>query len=103
NFEYDVLPISILHHLAQRGAQIVVIVNPLAPPLEAIAGVVCSRVYPLSKHFAAIDLMITNAGYNSFHECVYAGIPTIFVPNEAPEMDDQTLRASFAHTAHLGL
>ena len=46
--------------------------------------------------------MITNAGYNSFHECIYGGVPTIFVPNEAPEMDHQHLRAAYAHSTGLG-
>jgi UDP:flavonoid glycosyltransferase YjiC (YdhE family) len=47
--------------------------------------------------------MIVNAGYNSFHECVFGGVPAIFVPNEAPEMDDQHLRAAYARSTGLGL
>ena len=47
--------------------------------------------------------MITNAGYNSFHECVYGGVPAIFVPNQSPEMDDQHLRATYAYASGLGL
>ena len=65
-------------------------------------GVIRRSLYPLSRHLAAFDLMVTEAGYNSFHELVFAGIPTIFVPREDPEMDDQTLRARFAASAGLG-
>jgi UDP:flavonoid glycosyltransferase YjiC (YdhE family) len=60
-------------------------------------------LYPASNYLGAIDLMVTNAGYNSFHECVYGGIPAIFVPNESPEMDDQQLRATYAYASGLGL
>ncbi len=47
--------------------------------------------------------MVTNAGYNSFHECIYGGVRTIFVPNEAPEMDSQYVRAAYAEGAGVGL
>ena len=60
-------------------------------------------LYPVSDYLGAIDLMVTNAGYNSFHECVYGGVPAIFVPNESPEMDDQHLRATYAYASGLGL
>ncbi len=44
----------------------------------------------------AADLVVSAAGYNSFHECLYHGIPAIFVPQMAPYMDDQTRRARAA-------
>ena len=63
----------------------------------------CRTLYPVSDYLGAVDLMVTNAGYNSFHECVFGGIPSIFVPNQAPEMDDQHLRATYAYASGLGL
>ncbi len=42
------------------------------------------------------DLTISAAGYNSFHEFLYNGVPTIFVPQIAPIMDDQEARANAA-------
>ena len=90
--------------MLDRGVQLVQIDNPLArPPETEISGVVRRSLYPASNYLGAIDLMVTNAGYNSFHECVYGGIPAIFVPNESPEMDDQQLRATYAHACGLGL
>lgn len=44
----------------------------------------------------AADLVISAAGYNSFHECLYHSIPTIFVPQTAPFMDDQERRSRAA-------
>lgn len=42
------------------------------------------------------DLVVSAAGYNSFHECLYNAVPTIFVPQMAPYMDDQKRRAQAA-------
>ncbi len=45
---------------------------------------------------AAADLVITAAGYNSFHEVLYNRIPAIFVPQMSSFMDDQRARARAA-------
>ncbi len=44
----------------------------------------------------ASDLCISAAGYNSFHELLYAGVPSIFIPQSAPYLDDQERRARAA-------
>ena len=44
----------------------------------------------------AADLTISAVGYNSFHEAMYHRIPTIFVPQVAPFMDDQERRGRAA-------
>ncbi len=44
----------------------------------------------------AADLVVSAAGYNSFHECLYNAIPAIFIPQMAPFMDDQARRARAA-------
>ncbi len=104
NFNYETLPDLLVKELAARDLQVVRIRNPLArPPDNEWPGALSCGVYPIASCLNAIDLMITNASYNSFHECVYGGVPTIFVPNESPEMDDQHLRAAYADAAGLGL
>jgi UDP:flavonoid glycosyltransferase YjiC (YdhE family) len=104
NFDYEALPELLVSELMRRNFQVVNIANPLARPQEkAWPGVVNSTLYPIADCLSAIDLMITNAGYNSFHECIFGGVPSIFVPNESPEMDDQQLRAAYADAAGLGL
>ncbi len=45
---------------------------------------------------AASDFIISAAGYNSFHEAMYNRIPAIFVPQNAPYLDNQTARAEAA-------
>lgn len=77
------------------------IANPLAPVQDSLDQVEERSVYPLAKYSKAIDLLITTAGYNGFHETIYHQIPTLFVPNEAPEMDHQLLRAHYAKLAGL--
>ncbi|WP_347312281.1 glycosyltransferase [Defluviimonas sp. SAOS-178_SWC] len=42
------------------------------------------------------DLVVSATGYNSFHELLYHGVPTIFVPQMATFMDDQERRARAA-------
>jgi UDP-N-acetylglucosamine:LPS N-acetylglucosamine transferase len=42
----------------------------------------------------AFDAAISAAGYNSVHELLFAGIPSVFVPFERV-LDDQERRATF--------
>jgi hypothetical protein len=45
---------------------------------------------------AVADFWVTAAGYNSFLEAMYGAIPSIFVPQMGPFMDDQRRRAAAA-------
>jgi Glycosyltransferase family 28 C-terminal domain len=54
------------------------------------------REFPLSRRFAAFDLAVSAAGYNSFHELLRFGVPTLFIPNQDTALDDQLARARFA-------
>lgn len=44
----------------------------------------------------ASDFVISAAGYNSFHELLYHGVPTVFIPQMASYMDDQNRRSQAA-------
>ncbi len=61
------------------------------------------REFPISKFLAAFDFAVSTAGYNSYHENIYAALPTIFVANENPEQDEQWLRAYYAELKGLAL
>ena len=52
--------------------------------------------FPNARHFRAFDFAISAAGYNSFHELLHHGLPTIFVPNDQQKVDDQRARAEWA-------
>ncbi len=52
--------------------------------------------FPLSKLFKAFDFSIGAVGYNSYHEVLHTGLPTLFVPNQNPQQDEQHLRAKYA-------
>lgn len=54
------------------------------------------------RHSAAWDAAVVRCGYNTFHEHVLAGVPSLFVPNEAPDMDRQANRARWAEENGLG-
>ncbi len=58
--------------------------------------------YPIFPCLNAFDFAISACGYNTFHEHLAARLPTIFVPNEAAEMDQQIIRARFAEVAGFG-
>jgi hypothetical protein len=73
-------------------------INSISAHPKASAGAhhIRRAVFPLAMYLSAFDGAISAAGYNSFHELVSSGIPTVFVPNEAPEMDLQEMRADYA-------
>jgi UDP:flavonoid glycosyltransferase YjiC (YdhE family) len=81
------------------AAEWIITDQPNAPP----AHVRRLNSYPISRMLAAFDFAISAAGYNSFHELLFANVPTIFVPNENPQQDDQLARAEFAECHGLGL
>lgn len=49
-------------------------------------------VYPIARYLNAFDGAVAAGGYNSVHELMYAGVPTLFVPNPSSGTDDQTAR-----------
>lgn len=59
-------------------------------------GVQVVSAYPLSLHYRAFDLAVSAAGYNSFHELLRFGVPTLFLPNLHTALDDQRARARYA-------
>lgn len=85
--------------LRERGIGVCVTAPDIAD--RAYAGDVhLVRHFPLSEHFAAFDCAVAAAGYNSFHESLRLGLPTLFVPNTRTSLDDQGARAE--HAAHAG-
>ena len=60
------------------------------------------RLYPIARYLNAFDYAISAAGYNAFHELVRSGLPTLFMPNENPMMDDQLSRALYVKQHRLG-
>lgn len=82
------------------GAQIViaewengVVPMSLWPGTQVVSG------FPMSRYTRAFDFSISAAGYNSFHEAIEFGLPTVFVGNSHPAIDDQVARASMAQEA----
>ncbi len=61
------------------------------------------RDYPNSRFFKAFDLAICACGYNSFHELLHFGVPSIFIPNRETKKDDQFGRAMRAVQANAGM
>lgn len=60
-------------------------------------------LFPSFRYSLAFDAAISAAGYNAFHEQILGAIPTLFVPNEADDMDLQVNRARWAELTGRGL
>ncbi|RWF76112.1 MAG: hypothetical protein EOS26_13575 [Mesorhizobium sp.] len=60
-------------------------------------------MFPAFRHSRAFDAAVCAPGYNTFHENILGGIPTLFVPNEADEMDQQLSRARWAEGLGMAL
>jgi UDP:flavonoid glycosyltransferase YjiC (YdhE family) len=69
-----------------------------AEGLALWSGIKLLRGFPLSQYFRAFDFSIAAAGYNTFHDAIALGMPTIFIPNRHPAMDNQGARAEFAQS-----
>lgn len=104
NYDYSTLRHLTLDHLSRRQDVQVVVAEWVMSErsIEMPAGVIGLQRFPLSRWFKAFDASISAVGYNSFHDLIYAGIPTIFVPNENPVQDDQLTRARYAERHGFG-
>ena len=98
NFATDHIARFIAERLRDRpNVRLVHIVSPITlAPLDLPDWVVARRVYPLGRYLRAFDACVSAVGYNSYHELLLGGCPTLFVPNEHPSMDDQLARAVYA-------
>ncbi len=54
------------------------------------------RDYPNSMYFGEFDFSVIAGGYNSFHEVINSGLPSICYPNLKTGRDDQLARVSKA-------
>ncbi|XXF78866.1 glycosyltransferase [Myxococcaceae bacterium GXIMD 01537] len=86
------------------GVELVVGAGPLlreAPPAVDGARVLTGR-YPALDFLPAFDAAVSAAGYNSVHELLYAGVPSVLVPFERG-LDDQGKRAREVAAGGAGL
>ncbi len=95
----------LLRYLAdQPGWQVVWMDSPVSPRGVILPdGIERRTVYPIARYYNAFDGAVSAAGYNAYHECLTHGLPTLFIPNEHPMMDDQLARAIHADLHGRGL
>lgn len=98
NFDYRKIHKTAFSHVTEQHQAEVAVGEWLISEknMDLPEGVVRLPGYPFARYFNAFDLAISAVGYNSFHELIYAGVPTILVPNEAMEQDNQLARALYA-------
>lgn len=76
--------------------------NPLAAG-QAPDNVQTFRSLPMAHLMPAFDGAVAAAGYNSAYELLNARVPSVFLPNTATGIDDQTARAQMFADAGIGL
>ncbi len=105
NFDYSKVRSLVLSRLLrEKDLQIAVAQWMISnEDLELPPEVIRLSLYPLGKYLRAFDFVISAAGYNGFHELLATGVPTIFIPNEEPSMDEQLSRAQYAEHKSLAL
>ena len=100
--DWDILQVereinAICADLASRNDVVhLLVIWPTAvaePAWFAHQNTVVVRTHHAGVLVAAADVFVSAVGYNSFHEAIYNSVPTIFVPQMAPFMDDQRARA----------
>jgi glycosyltransferase involved in cell wall biosynthesis len=107
NFDMSAVRAAVLDALLRRDRTVVVeLRSPIKDTEESDAALGdrhhIVETYPSSRYLNAFDFSVSAAGYNSFHENLGAALPTLFVPNEADEMDLQLARARYADLTGLG-
>lgn len=94
----------ICRFLSEHGFQVVMAQSPIATrPLRPPSGIKVIESYPVSSYLRGFDLAVSATGYNSFHELISFGVPSVFVPNPAAELDNQELRARYASSVGAAL
>ena len=79
-----------------RTCQIAVGQWRISDDLSALPeGVIPLTTFPFARFLNAFDYSVALAGYNTFHENIAAGLPTLFLSNENPNQDEQWLRAEY--------
>ena len=87
---------AVVAAVQRLGVDVCVTQTEIAESNRTRASVHVVRDFPLSRRFRAFDLAVSAAGYNSFHELLRFGVPTLFIPNQDTALDDQQGRAQFA-------
>ncbi|MFN8076542.1 MAG: glycosyltransferase [Kineosporiaceae bacterium] len=82
--------------LADPDLQVLLTRPMISAQVDAFGGRVRSvALYPLARYLRAVDLAVSAAGYNTFHEFLQSGVPTAFVAKPR-QLDDQGARAAWA-------
>ncbi len=98
NFDMSRIRAHVLNRLAATDGLHVVLADWLIAEKtqDLPAGVTRLQDFPLPRLFAGFDCSISAVGYNSYHDLLAAGLPSLFIPNEAGEQDEQARRAQYA-------
>lgn len=90
---------SLVHEVASslpEGYEMTMLRSPLTDAADTTARVNVIQRYPIVPCARAFEFTVAAAGYNSVQEAAALQLPTVFVPNDATQTDDQVRRAESA-------
>ncbi|MES2731997.1 MAG: glycosyltransferase [Bacteroidota bacterium] len=92
--QYSNLKILLAEGLLSDGNEL----DDLLEEIPALRNrIIRTTEYPVARLFKGVDFALAAAGYNTFHELMHFGVPTIFIPKPRG-YDDQLARATQAET-----
>ncbi len=87
----------------EKDLQIVVAESIIAhKPYKVDPDIFVIRDYPNSIYFNAFDFAIITGSYNTFHETIYFGLPSILFPIKETGTDDHFARTEIAQKLNTG-
>lgn len=92
-----------VEEVRRHGFRPVVAVSPISRQTIESPGVDTISIYPLSAYLRAFDFVVGAAGYNSVHEYLMAGVPSVLVPNTETGLDDQVVRSRYVERRGVAL
>jgi len=88
----------VTNYLNDKGIYVVIADSMLKPSKNMHKNILCRSIkeFPIMRYRNCFDFAVIAAGYNSIHEMMLLRIPSVIIPNDNTQRDDQVNRAKNA-------
>jgi UDP-N-acetylglucosamine--N-acetylmuramyl-(pentapeptide) pyrophosphoryl-undecaprenol N-acetylglucosamine transferase len=96
--EIDNLREYVTNYLAEKGIYVIVADSMLKPIKNKFNNILVRSIkeFPIMRYRNCFDFAVIAAGYNSIHEMLLLRLPSVVIPNDNTQRDDQVKRAKNA-------
>jgi len=96
--DIDDLREYVTNYLTEKGIYVIVADSMLRPIQNKFNNILVRSVkeFPIMRYRNCFDFSIMAAGYNSIHEMMLLRLPSVVIPNDNTQRDDQVKRAKNA-------